>query len=187
MLLIDRKDLRVCFKHADGNVCMAERKPGHTYIIGDETNPDSFKQLTLLEQKVLYHNMGQVPGINLTNGADVRRAICKLARYHRDSVPTATTTPLFAPDVAAAVTKTGQGLLAQTLDKVPELGIAPKGNTSRLIWDVADEMWAKAGSPKDPKVVLALRKEIMSELENNYHVKRNTSSNELGRWSKARI
>ena len=187
MLLIDRNEMRVTFKHKDKAVCEAQREDGRTYVLADEKDEDSFKLLTLLEQKILYNNMGQVPGTVLTNGASVRRAICKLARYHMDSVPNGATLPLYNAATAESVTKTAQGALANVLDKAAEVGLVPKGSTSKLIWDVADEMWAKAGGPKDPKAVLALRKEIMSELENNYHVKRNTSSNELGRWSKARI
>lgn len=187
MLLIDRNEMRVAFKHKDKAVCESQRVNGKIYVIVDETDESTFKVLTILEQKLLYHNMGQVLGTVLTNGPSVRQAIMKLARYHRDNVPNDAALPLYNAVTTSAVTKTAQGVLATTMDKAAEVGLAPKGNTSKLIWDVADELWAKAGSPKDPKEVLALRKVIMTELETNYHVKRNTSSNELGKWSKARI
>ena len=54
------------------------------------------------------------------------------------------------------------------------------------IWAVADRMWEEAGKPTEKSTVLALRKDIMSALEQD-GVKRTSSSNELGNWQKARI
>jgi hypothetical protein len=55
------------------------------------------------------------------------------------------------------------------------------------IWLVADRMWTEAGSPKDAKIVLELRKKIMSQLETEKMIKRTSSSNELGNWQKERL
>jgi hypothetical protein len=67
---------------------------------------------------------------------------------------------------------------------------APKQRASSVrpvIWAVADEMWAAAGSPTDVKVVLELRKKMMATLEADKGVKKTSSSNELGNWMKARL
>lgn len=56
-----------------------------------------------------------------------------------------------------------------------------------VIWSVADAMWAEAGSPTDKTVVLELRKKMMGVLEAEHHVKKTSSSNELGNWMKARL
>lgn len=66
-------------------------------------------------------------------------------------------------------------------------GAAPKGSVSEVIWQVADSMWQQAGAPTDKKEVLTIRKAVMDVLETDYSVKRNTASNELGNWQKARI
>lgn len=54
------------------------------------------------------------------------------------------------------------------------------------IWDKADEMWEAAGKPTDLTTVLKLRKEIMNALEDD-GIKRNSASNELGKWQKQRL
>lgn len=54
------------------------------------------------------------------------------------------------------------------------------------IWDKADEMWEAAGKPTDVATVLKLRKEIMNVLEED-GIKRNSASNELGKWQKQRL
>ncbi|HWV45061.1 MAG TPA: hypothetical protein VN039_03365 [Nitrospira sp.] len=65
---------------------------------------------------------------------------------------------------------------------------APRqGGVREVIWAVADRMWEAAGSPKDAKAVLELRKQMMTTLEADHGVKRTSSSNELGQWMKARI
>lgn len=72
----------------------------------------------------------------------------------------------------------------------PSPGAAPKQRASSVrpvIWAVADEMWAAAGSPTDKAVVLELRKKMMTTLETDKGVKRTSSSNELGNWMKARL
>lgn len=64
---------------------------------------------------------------------------------------------------------------------------APRASGVReKIWAVADRMWEEAGKPTEKRTVLALRKDIMSALEQD-GVKRTSSSNELGNWQKARI
>lgn len=54
------------------------------------------------------------------------------------------------------------------------------------IWEKADEMWEAAGKPTDLTTVLKLRKEIMNALEED-GIKRNSASNELGKWQKQRL
>lgn len=64
---------------------------------------------------------------------------------------------------------------------------APRASGVReKIWAVADRMWEETGKPTEKSTVLALRKDIMSALEQD-GVKRTSSSNELGNWQKARI
>ena len=64
---------------------------------------------------------------------------------------------------------------------------APRASGVReKIWAVADRMWEESGKPTEKSTVLALRKDIMSALEQD-GVKRTSSSNELGNWQKARI
>lgn len=62
----------------------------------------------------------------------------------------------------------------------------PRGGNKTVIWETADAMWAEAGNPTSPPVVLALRKKIMDALEAK-GVKRTSSSNELGNWQKFRL
>lgn len=62
----------------------------------------------------------------------------------------------------------------------------PRGSVSAAIWEVADKIWNDAGAPQSKTVVLALRKRMMEVLESQ-GTKRNSASNELGNWQKARI
>lgn len=64
---------------------------------------------------------------------------------------------------------------------------APKGGARAVIWSVADKMWEDAGKPTNSATVLALRKTIMAELEQNHGVKKTTSSTALGEWQKVRL
>lgn len=163
--------MQVVFKHRSKNACEEERRTGNAYVIVDETSSDYLRPFTPLEVKLLYQNLGQVSGTVISEMASVKSAISKLLRYRLDNEPSVKGAfPLFEETKVIAP---------------PEL--APKGGTSNLIWDVADEMWKAAGSPKDVKVVLALRKSIMQELESSHGVKKNTASNELGKWQKSRI
>lgn len=70
-------------------------------------------------------------------------------------------------------------------------GAAPsaprQANVAGVIWAVADQHWEAAGKPLDTKVLLALRRKIMDDLEEKHGTKRVTSSNELGRWMKTKI
>lgn len=60
---------------------------------------------------------------------------------------------------------------------------APAGKVSAVIWDTADKFWIAAGSPKEIKDIMKVRKETMDELEKN-GIKRTTASNELGNWQR---
>lgn len=66
-------------------------------------------------------------------------------------------------------------------------GAPRQANVAGLVWAVADKHWESAGKPTDTKVLLALRKKIMDDLEQNHGTKRVTSSNELGKWMKTKI
>ena len=172
MLLIDRKEMIVAFKHRDRAACEAEKKLGKVYVLVDEVDPQGFRGLTQLEMKLLYQNLGQVAGTIISDANSVRAAIIKLLKYKLDNVPSnSEMLPLFVPNPEKPV-----------VDQQ-----APKGQTSNLIWDVADEIWINAGRPTELKLVLSLRKKIMQDLETLHGVKKNTASNELGKWQKARI
>lgn len=62
-----------------------------------------------------------------------------------------------------------------------------RANVAEVVWEVADQFWESAGKPTDTKVLLALRRKIMDELEQKHGTKRTTSSNELGRWMKTKV
>ena len=172
MLLIDRKEMIVAFKHRDRAACEAEKKLGKVYVLVDEVDPQGFRGLTQLEMKLLYRNLGQVAGTIISDANSVRAAIIKLLKYKLDNVPSnSEMLPLFVPNPEKPV-----------VDQQ-----APKGQTSNLIWDVADEIWINAGRPTELNLVLSLRKKIMQDLETLHGVKKNTASNELGKWQKARI
>lgn len=65
---------------------------------------------------------------------------------------------------------------------------APRqANVAALIWAVADQFWESEGKPSDQKILLALRRKIMDDLEQKHGTKRVTSSNELGRWMKTKL
>jgi len=80
--------------------------------------------------------------------------------------------------------------VARAPASAPQRPAVPKQRMSSVrptIWAVADAMWQEAGSPKDPKVVLELRKKMMDVLEKEKLIKRTSSSNELGNWMKERL
>jgi hypothetical protein len=79
------------------------------------------------------------------------------------------------------------GTLRQKTGVARPAGAEPSGGVAGQVWMVADKMWQAAGSPKDVKVVLALRMKMMEVLETEHEVKRTTSSNTLGQWMKARL
>ena len=62
-----------------------------------------------------------------------------------------------------------------------------KGTSKQIIWDEADAEWAKIGNTKDLKEVLAMRKGLMTKLEEDYGIKKSSASSELGQWQKTRI
>jgi hypothetical protein len=61
---------------------------------------------------------------------------------------------------------------------------ANRGSVGPIIHRVATEMWKAAGKPRDPGVILQLRRQIMTALNDEHKIKTSTSSNELGRWQK---
>lgn len=100
----------------------------------------------------------------------------------------------------AEIIKSGQSLLSELypndivsspIEKPwakPEKVIKPKtGTTKQLIWEVANAEWIKASKPITISEILKLRKLIMQILENDYQIKKTSSSNELGNWQKATI
>lgn len=70
----------------------------------------------------------------------------------------------------------------------PRAPSAPRtGGAREVIFKVADQMWEAAGSPTNTATILALRKNIMVELEANHGVKKTTSSTALGDWQKSKV
>lgn len=63
---------------------------------------------------------------------------------------------------------------------------AKAGTVRPKIWAVADRMWEAAGRPTDKSVVLNLRRQMMTALEEE-GIKKTSSSNELGNWMKDRV
>lgn len=61
---------------------------------------------------------------------------------------------------------------------------ARKPSVKHTIHTVANNMWDVAGKPRDPKLLLKLRKMIMDKLENEFNIKRTSASTELGQWQK---
>lgn len=84
---------------------------------------------------------------------------------------------------AAPTPAPAPALRAQPARSAPR---AHAGSVRPKIWAVADRMWEAAGKPTDKTVVLALRKEMMAELETQ-GVKRTSSSTALGEWQKERL
>lgn len=75
-----------------------------------------------------------------------------------------------------------------TAPREPRAPSAPRtGGARETIFRVADEMWTAAGSPTALPTVLALRRQIMQELETSHDVKKTTSSTALGDWQKSRV
>jgi len=67
----------------------------------------------------------------------------------------------------------------------PSLAPPRRGSAKVIIWEVADAMWAEAGSPTDKETILQLRRNIMLTLEGK-GIKKTTSSSQLGNWHKTR-
>lgn len=92
---------------------------------------------------------------------------------------------------APAFGGTGHAALPPGVPPLPSAPRAPSaprtGGSRETIFRVADEMWVAAGSPTGLPTVLALRKQIMVELELNHSIKKTTSSTALGDWQKARV
>lgn len=74
------------------------------------------------------------------------------------------------------------------VNAAPSAPRAPRvGGAKEIIFKVADEIWAAAGSPRDLAIVLPLRKQMMDILEASHNVKRATASSTLGEWQKQRL
>lgn len=73
-----------------------------------------------------------------------------------------------------------------TVAPTPYKPAPPRGSSKVIIWAKADEMWTEAGKPTDKATVLALRKQMMIELEKD-GIKKTTSSTSLGGWQKENI
>lgn len=80
------------------------------------------------------------------------------------------------------------GANATGAPQAPRAPSGPRtGGTRDIIFRVADEMWAAAGSPTALPSVLTLRKQIMQALESDHSIKKTTSSTALGDWQKLRL
>lgn len=107
----------------------------------------------------------------------------KCARSEADESLAASSTPAFTTPAAP-----GASNPFSTAAWVPRPPSAPRtGGSRETIFRVADEMWTARGSPRELPTVLALRKDIMVELEANHGIKKTTSSTALGDWQKQRL
>lgn len=68
----------------------------------------------------------------------------------------------------------------------PRGGAGSRGSAS-TVFTVADEMWEAEGKPMTVESMLALRKKIMTVMEEEYGVKRTTSSSALCNWQKLKL
>lgn len=117
----------------------------------------------------------------------------KAYKYVKGSFRASRPAELFADATGDAV-RAGATVPASSAARPVRPAAAPRAATGaprasgvrEKIWAVADRMWEEAGKPTEKSTVLALRKDIMSSLEQD-GVKRTSSSNELGNWQKARI
>lgn len=117
----------------------------------------------------------------------------KAYKYVKGSFRASRPAELFADAMGDAV-RAGVTVPASSAARPVRPAAAPRAATGaprasgvrEKIWAVADRMWEEAGKPTEKSTVLALRKDIMSALEQD-GVKRTSSSNELGNWQKARI
>jgi len=121
-------------------------------------------------------------------------------RYLKGSVEAQPLNELFTPATLASSPEAAAAQAVQVQaeptepDPVPAPAMplaarpaAPRGGNRTVIFEVADKMWADAGSPKDVQAVLTLRRAIMAELETAHGVKKTTSSTALGEWQKLRL
>lgn len=81
----------------------------------------------------------------------------------------------------------GSGPMSAPQTELMSMFGPPKSGTGLTIWQEADRIWKDAGSPKDPSVVVKLRKDMMDLLEQKHGIKRTTSSTTLGQWMKDRL
>lgn len=66
--------------------------------------------------------------------------------------------------------------------------VAPRtGSVKETVTATANRFWEAAGKPLDTKVLLALRKEVMDELEQVNRIRRTTASSQLGQWMKGLV
>lgn len=99
-----------------------------------------------------------------------------------------------APTQAPAPAQSAAGVYSHEHKPVTtprELGAPSSGHRQsgvrEVVYKVADKLWEAAGKPTDLKIVLDLRKQMMTVLEAEHQVKRTTSSTTLGAWQKERI
>jgi len=73
-------------------------------------------------------------------------------------------------------------------DAIAEAELGPGGVTNRsIIFGEADKAWAMLGNTQELKQVLAMRKQLMTTLEQQFQIPRTTASVVLGDWQKARL
>ena len=182
--IIDRQAMRLVCRVKLKTEAEKVTNPLHVVIATEE--PDAFKVLTTLELKLLYRNLGSVMGTNLQQRESVVSSIRTLLKH----VPFSSLDqrPLFTDEAPAKPAKSSAAQAGTGRDRVPVNTVAPArtAGVRGVIWDHADKVWEAAGKPTNKGVVMALRKQMMTELE-GMGVKRTSSSNELGNWMKARV
>lgn len=115
----------------------------------------------------------------------------KVDRVEAEEQAVASNYSTYAPANPGAFGGTGPavaGCAGVVATREPRAPSAPRtGGARETIFSVADRMWEAAGSPTNASVILALRKNIMVELEANHGVKKTTSSTALGDWQKSKL
>lgn len=184
--LIEMQKMELVCKFADHEELLPEHLLPPYLVVAVETT-DELMALTTLELRLLYGNLGVVPGTLQGNKQFLADAVLKLIKRRVESSPKQIGVfEPYIPDPAG----TG-GAPAPRADstgtRAAGLPTAPRGGTSFTVFEVADQMWAEAGKPTELPTVLALRKKMMDVLEKDHGIKRTTSSTTLGGWQKARL
>lgn len=182
-VVINRNTMAVVAKFPNG-VQLPAKLDAYPHAVVDMLAIVAPLPFTHLELKLLYRSLGSVINTNLAERESVEGAVIKLLDHipcrDPDQQELLPTNP-WAERAQAPVGNATPAANTSTPAKEPGMG-----STKGLIWETADRMWNAAGLPTDPKEVLALRKQIMTQLE-GLGVKRTTSSTSLGEWQKTRL
>jgi hypothetical protein len=182
-LIINRSNMSLKFK-LEGVYGLPSEFNTHPYVVVITEDPNPFRTFTDLELKLLYRELGSVSGAILNTREGVLEALMKLVKAKPfNSVHEET---LFTTPSARAPASGTAPANASANANVPSAPVAPAGGVMSVIWEHADIVWAKAGSPLDVPTIMKLRRAMMDDLEEQ-GIKRNTASNGLGAWMKTKL